>query len=88
MTLKRKIAFNFSIAYSIIFAVVMAIIYYASYDFRKEEFLERLRDKLDFTLHNILKNENFDAEGANLEIEEPEDELFHDEVLIFNSQKN
>ncbi|AQX13317.1 HAMP domain-containing histidine kinase [Elizabethkingia meningoseptica] len=87
MTLKRKIAFNFSIAYSIIFAVVMAIIYYASYDFRKEEFLERLRDKLDFTLHNILKNENFDAEGANLEIEEPEDELFHDEVLIFNSQK-
>ncbi|NAW50334.1 HAMP domain-containing protein [Elizabethkingia argentiflava] len=87
MSLKRKIAFNFSIAYSLIFAVVMGIIYYASYDFRKEEFLERLRDKLDFTLQFILKNENFGKEDANFDIEETEDELFHDELLIFNQHK-
>ncbi|MDQ8750763.1 two-component sensor histidine kinase [Elizabethkingia miricola] len=87
MTLKRKIAFNFSIAYSLIFAVVMAIIYYTSYDFRKEKFLERMHNKLEFTIQLILKNENVDVKGANFEVDEIEDELFHDETLIFNSNK-
>ncbi|WP_411898515.1 sensor histidine kinase [Elizabethkingia bruuniana] len=87
MTLKRKIAFNFSIAYSLIFAVVMAIIYYTSYDFRKEKFLERMHNKLEFTIQLILKNENVDVRGANFEVDEIEDELFHDETLIFNSNK-
>ncbi|WP_407484272.1 ATP-binding protein [Elizabethkingia meningoseptica] len=87
MTLKRKIAFSFSIAYSLIFAVVMAIIYYTSYDFRKEKFLERMKNKLDFTIQLILKNENFDVKNTNFEVDEIEDELFHDETLIFNSNK-
>ncbi|HAY3541694.1 two-component sensor histidine kinase [Elizabethkingia anophelis] len=87
MTLKRKIAFNFSIAYSLIFAIVMVIIYYTSYDFRKEKFLERMHNKLEFTIQLILKNENVDVKGANFEVDEIEDELFHDETLIFNSNK-
>ena len=88
MTLKRKIAFNFSIAYSLIFAVVMVIIYYTSYDFRKEKVLERMHNKLEFTIQLILKMKTLMLKGANFEVDEIEDELFHDETLIFNSNKN
>ncbi|KAF5270251.1 hypothetical protein FQR65_LT17871 [Abscondita terminalis] len=42
---------------------------------------------MEFTIQLILKNENVDVKGANFEVDEIEDELFHDETLIFNSNK-
>ncbi|MBO9593911.1 MAG: HAMP domain-containing histidine kinase [Niabella sp.] len=86
MTLKRRIALSWSIAYSLLFGVLMVIIYYAFYDFRRDEFRQNLKDKSMVTAHFIAKTPDF-IKGVPQFLSESDDGLYKEEILIFNQDK-
>ncbi|KQT23758.1 histidine kinase [Chryseobacterium sp. Leaf405] len=87
MSLKRKIALNLSIAFSLLFGIVLAVIYMSFNDFRREEFKERFRQRLDFTSHFIAKSKDFEEEAPVFFNENSDNILLNETILIFNSQK-
>jgi signal transduction histidine kinase len=87
MSLKRKIALNLSIAFSLLFGIVMAVIYMSFNDFRKEEFKERFRQRLEFTSHFISKSKDFEEEAPVFFNENSDNILLNETILIFNGQK-
>lgn len=87
MSLKRKIALNLSIAFSLLFGIVMVIIYMSFNDFRRDEFKERFRQRLEFTSHFISKSKNFEEEAPLFFNENSDNILLNETILIFNNQK-
>ena len=87
MSLKRKIALNLSIAFSLLFGIVMAVIYMSFNDFRRDEFKERFRQRLEFTSHFIAKSKDFEEEAPIFFNENSDNILLNETILIFNSQK-
>jgi len=87
MTLKKKIAISFSIAFSVLFGIAMLIIYYASVDFRTDQFRRRLEDKLDYISHYIANVPSFDPESYKTYFQDIEDGLFYEDVIILNKDK-
>ncbi|MCE3076601.1 ATP-binding protein [Chryseobacterium gwangjuense] len=87
MSLKRKIALTLSIAFSLLFGIVMAVIYMSFNDFRKEEFKERFRQRLEFTSHFIAKSKDFEEEAPVFFNENSDNILLNETILIFNGQK-
>lgn len=87
MTLKKKIAISFSIAFSILFGIAMLIIYYASVDFRNDQFRQRLIDKLDYISHYIANTPYFDRESYKTYFQDIEDGLFYEDVIILDKDK-
>lgn len=87
MSLKRKIALNLSIAFSLLFGIVMAVIYMSFNDFRKEEFKERFRQRLEFTSHFIAKSKDFEEEAPVFFNENSDNILLNETILIFNGEK-
>ncbi|HEX7755935.1 MAG TPA: ATP-binding protein [Niabella sp.] len=86
MTLKRRIALSWSIGYSVLFGLLLIIIYYSFYDFRRDEFRQDLKDKSMVTAHFIAKTPDFLA-GVPKFLSESDDGLYKEEILIFNSDK-
>jgi len=87
MSLKRRIALTLSIAFSLLFAIVMMVIYMSFNDFRKDEFKERFRQRLDFTSHFIAKSKDFEEEAPIFFNENSDNILLNETILIFNSEK-
>jgi signal transduction histidine kinase len=87
MSLKRKIALNLSIAFSLLFGIVMAVIYMSFNDFRKDEFKERFRQRLEFTSHFIAKSRDFEEEAPVFFNENSDNILLNENILIFNGNK-
>lgn len=87
MSLKRKIALTISIAFSLLFAMVMAVIYLSFNDFRRDEFKERFRQRLEFTSHFISKSKDFEEEAPIFFNENSDNILLNETILIFNSEK-
>ncbi len=87
MSLKRKIALTISIAFSLLFGMVMAIIYLSFNDFRRDEFKERFRQRLEFTSHFISKSKDFEEEAPIFFNENSDNILLNEKILIFNEQK-
>jgi two-component system sensor histidine kinase ArlS len=87
MSLKRKIALTISIAFSLLFGVVMAVIYLSFNDFRRDEFKERFRQRLEFTTHFISKSKDFEEEAPIFFNENADNVLLNETILIFNGQK-
>ncbi|HCR75711.1 MAG TPA: two-component sensor histidine kinase [Chryseobacterium sp.] len=87
MSLKRKIALNLSIAFSLLFAIVMVVIYMSFNDFRREEFKERFRQRLEFTSHFIAKSKDFEEEAPVFFNENSDNILLNETILIFNGKK-
>lgn len=87
MSLKRKIALNLSIAFSLLFGIVLAVIYMSFNDFRKDEFKERFRQRLEFTSHFIAKSKDFEEEAPVFFNENSDNILLNETILIFNSNK-
>lgn len=87
MSLKRKIALNLSIAFSLLFGIVMVVIYMSFNDFRKDEFKERFRQRLEFTSHFIAKSKDFEEEAPVFFNENSDNILLNETILIFNSKK-
>jgi len=87
MSLKRKLALNLSIAFSLLFGIVMVVIYMSFNDFRKEEFKERFRQRLEFTSHFISRSKDFEEEAPLFFNENSDNILLNETILIFNSKK-
>ena len=87
MSLKRKIALNLSISFSLLFGIVMLIIYVSFNDFRSDEFKERFRQRLEFTSHFISKSNNFEKEAPIFFNENSDNILLNETILIFNGKK-
>jgi two-component system sensor histidine kinase ArlS len=87
MSLKRKIALTLSISFSLLFGIVLIIIYVSFNDFRKEEFKERFVRRLDFTTNFISKSKNFTEEAPIFFNENSDNVLLNETILIFNAKK-
>ncbi|MDF2552844.1 MAG: hypothetical protein K0R36_3758 [Chryseobacterium sp.] len=87
MSLKRKIALTLSISFSLLFGIVLIIVYASFNDFRKEEFRERFVRRLDFTTNFISKSKNFAEEAPIFFNENSDNILLNETILIFNSKK-
>lgn len=87
MSLKRRVALYISIAFSLLFGVIMAIIYVSFNDFRREEFKERFQKRLEFTSNFILKSSNFEKEAFLFFNENADNVLLNEKIIIFNEKK-
>lgn len=56
-------------------------------DFRREEFKERFRQRLEFTSHFIAKSKDFEEEAPIFFNENSDNILLNETILIFNGQK-
>lgn len=87
MSLKRKIALTLSVSFSLLFGVVLIIIYISFNDFRREEFKDRFVRRLGFTTNFISKSKNFENEAPIFFNENSDNFLLNETILIFNGQK-
>lgn len=87
MSLKRKIAFSLSIAFSLIFGVMMFVIYVSFNDFRRDEFKERFQKRLVFTVNFIEKANDFEREAPLFFDENSDNVLLSENIIILNAEK-
>lgn len=87
MSLKRKIALTLSVSFSLLFGLILIIIYISFNDFRREEFKERFVRRLGFTTNFISKSKNFEEEAPIFFNENSDNFLLNETILIFNSKK-
>lgn len=87
MSLKRKIALNLSIAFSVLFGIVMIVIYFSFNDFRKNEFRERFEQRLQFTIHFIARSSDVQKDFSDLFNENEDNILLNEKITIYNSRK-
>lgn len=87
MSLKRRIALNLSLAFSILFGVVVSVIYLSFYNFRSQEFKDRLQDRAISTANFIGKIKNVDSNMMNLFDKNSADPLYQEQTLVFNENK-
>lgn len=65
----------------------MAVIYLSFNDFRRDEFKERFRQRLEFTSHFISKSKDFEEEAPVFFNENSDNILLNEKILIFNEKK-
>ncbi len=87
MSLKRKIAISLSIAFSLIFGIMMFVIYVSFNDFRKDEFRERFQKRLVFTVNFIEKSGDFEKEAPIFFDENSDNVLLNENIMIFGADK-
>lgn len=87
MSLKSKIALTLSVSFSLLFGLILIIIYISFNDFRREEFKERFVRRLGFTTNFISKSKNFEEEAPIFFNENSDNFLLNETILIFNSKK-
>ncbi|MDP9955736.1 sensor histidine kinase [Epilithonimonas hungarica] len=88
MSLKRRIAIGLSIAFSLIFGIMMFIVYVSFNDFRKDEFKERFQKRLVFTVNFIEKSKDFEKEAPIFFDENSDNVLLNENIMIFGAEKN
>lgn len=87
MSLKRRIALNLSIAFSLIFGIMMFVVYISFNDFRRDEFKERFQKRLVFTVNFIEKSRDFEKEAPIFFDENSDNVLLNENIMIFNAEK-
>ncbi|WP_374443120.1 ATP-binding protein [Epilithonimonas sp.] len=87
MSLKRKIAFSLSLAFSLIFGVMMFVIYVSFNDFRRDEFKLRFQKRLVFTVNFIEKANDFEREAPLFFDENSDNVLLNENIIILNAEK-
>jgi len=87
MSLKRRIALSLSIAFSLIFGIMMFVVYVSFNDFRREEFKERFQKRLVFTVNFIEKSRDFEREAPIFFDENSDNVLLNENIMIFNAEK-
>ena len=87
MSLKRKIALNLSIAFSVLFGIVMVVIYFLFNDFRKNEFKERFEQRLQFTSRFVAQSQNVEKDFPAFFNENEDNILLDEKIIIFNQNK-
>ncbi|MBS1549440.1 MAG: HAMP domain-containing histidine kinase [Bacteroidetes bacterium] len=86
-SLKRKIAIRISIVISLLFAIVMVLVYISFSDFRRDEFENRFKQRLLFTIRFIEQSKDFNEEAPVFFNENSDNVLLNEQILIFDAQK-
>ena len=86
MTLKRKVAINVSIAYSILFGLASTFIYISFSTFRKEEFKKRLEEKALSTAKLLVEVKEIDNQILKLIDKNKIDKLLNEKTLVFDGE--
>ena len=86
MTLKRKIAINVSIAFSVLFGLASTFIYISFSTFRKEEFKNRLEEKALSTAKLLVEVKEIDGQILKLISQNRIDRLYKEKTLVFDGQ--
>lgn len=87
MSLKRKIALSLSVAFSLIFGIMMFVIYVSFNDFRRDEFKLRFQKRLVFTVNFIEKANDFEREAPLFFDENSDNVLLNENIIILNAEK-
>lgn len=87
MSLKRRIAISLSIAFSLIFGIMMFVIYVSFNDFRRDEFKLRFQKRLVFTVNFIEKANDFEREAPLFFDENSDNVLLNENIIILNAEK-
>jgi len=86
MTLKRRVAINVAIAFSLLFGLAEGVIYYSFATFRKEEFKDRLEEKALTTAKLLLEVKELDKQVLKLIDQNTINELYNEKTLVFDDQ--
>jgi len=84
MTLKRKIAINISIAFSLLYGISALFIYISFSTFRKEEFLNRLEEKARTTTKLLFEVKEIDRNILKLVDQNTINKLYNEKTLVFD----
>ncbi|WP_034690490.1 ATP-binding protein [Kaistella palustris] len=87
-SLKQKIALNLSVAFTLLFGVVLAVIYLSFNSFRREEFKERFERRLDFTTSFISQSGEFNAKNPLVFSETADNIMLNENIVIFDADKH
>lgn len=87
MSLKRRIAISLSIAFSLIFGIMMFVVYVSFNDFRRDEFKLRFQKRLVFTVNFIEKANDFEREAPLFFDENSDNVLLNENIIILNAEK-
>ncbi|RZJ69458.1 HAMP domain-containing sensor histidine kinase [Flavobacterium sp.] len=85
MTLKRKIAINISIAFSILYGLSAVLLYISSASFRKDEFRNRLEDKAFTTTRLLFEIRQIDRQMLKLIDQNTINKLYNEKTLVFDA---
>ncbi|MBU6342582.1 MAG: HAMP domain-containing protein [Bacteroidetes bacterium] len=85
MTLKRRVAINVAIAFSVLFGLAAVIIYYAFASFRREEFKGRLEEKALTTARLLLEVKEIDESILRLLDRNTINAWYNEKTLVFDS---
>ena len=85
MTLKKKIAINIAIAFSILFGLAVSVIYYSFSSFRAAEFKERLNRKALTAAKLLIEVQEIDHSLLKLIDKNNVNKLYDEHILIFNN---
>ncbi|MES2519879.1 MAG: HAMP domain-containing sensor histidine kinase [Bacteroidota bacterium] len=86
MTLKKKIAINIAVAFSILFGLASMIIFFSFSYFRKEEFEQRLREKALTTTKLLVEVKEVDNQLLKLIDRNSINKLYNEKILVFDSK--
>ena len=86
MTLKRKIAVNVSVAFTILFGLAASFIYISFSNFRSEEFKNRLHEKALTTVKLLIEVKKIDIKVLNLIDKNTINKLLNEKILVFDSE--
>ncbi|CAH0996089.1 Adaptive-response sensory-kinase SasA [Emticicia aquatica] len=84
MTLKRRIAINIAIAFSVLFGLAAFIIFYAFSSFRIEEFKQRLEEKALTTAKLLVEVKEIDNQILKLIDQNSINKLYNEKTLVFD----
>lgn len=84
MTLKRKIAINIAIAFSVLYGLLALLIYVSFASFRREEFRNRLEDKALTTTNLLFQIRQIDRQLLRLIDQNTINKLYNEKTLVFD----
>lgn len=84
MTLKRRIAVNVSMVFSILYAISAILIYLSYSSFRKQEFMDRLEEKALTTTKLLIEVKGIDNQILKLIDRNTINKLYNEKTLIFD----
>ncbi|GGD55708.1 two-component sensor histidine kinase [Emticicia aquatilis] len=84
MTLKRRIAINIAVAFSILFGLAAFIIFYSFSSFRREEFRQRLEEKALTTAKLLVEVKEIDNQILKLIDRNTINKLYNEKTLVFD----
>lgn len=88
MTLKRKIAVNIAIAFSLLYGLMAVLIYASFASFRREEFRNRLEDKALTTTNLLFQIRQIDRQLLHLIDQNTINKLYNEKTLVFDQNYN